>query len=157
MGKRHPNPGLVKIHRSYTVEEIASLFDLHKNTVRSWVNKDGLSVVDDKRPMLIHGKDLAAFLQAKRTKNKRTCRPGEMYCFRCRAPKIPAGGMADCLPVTEKIGHLTAICPDCECMMHQRVSMAKLEQVRAKLAITFPQALRRVSESSQPNVNSDFR
>ncbi len=36
MGKRHHNPRLVKLHRSYTVEQIARLFDLHKNTVRAW-------------------------------------------------------------------------------------------------------------------------
>ena len=34
MRKRHPNHRLVKIHRSYTVEEIAELFAIHKNTVR---------------------------------------------------------------------------------------------------------------------------
>ena len=57
MGKRHPNHRLVKIHRSYTVEEIASLFGIHKNTVRGWV-KAGLPTCDNKRPMLILGHDL---------------------------------------------------------------------------------------------------
>ena len=52
MGKRHPNHRHVKIHRSYTVEEIAGLFGIHKNTVRRWV-KAGLPTSDDKRPMLI--------------------------------------------------------------------------------------------------------
>ena len=33
MAKRHPNHRQVKIHRNYTVEEIASLFGIHKNTV----------------------------------------------------------------------------------------------------------------------------
>ena len=51
MQKRHPNHRLVKIHRSYTVEEIAELFGIHKNTVRDWV-KGGLATSDDKRPML---------------------------------------------------------------------------------------------------------
>jgi transposase len=46
MGKRHPNYRLVKIHRSYAVEEIAKLFGIHKNTVRCWV-KDGLATIDD--------------------------------------------------------------------------------------------------------------
>ncbi len=59
MRKRHPNHRLVKIHRSYTVEEIAHLFGIHKNTVRRWV-KAGLAISDDKRPMLILGHDLAA-------------------------------------------------------------------------------------------------
>ena len=62
MKKRHPNHRLVKIHRNYTVEEIADLFGIHKNTVRGWV-KVGLAISDDKRPMLILGHDLVAFLQ----------------------------------------------------------------------------------------------
>ena len=106
--------------------------------------------------MLILGRDLAVFLQARRTKNKQTCRPGEIYCVRCRTPKSPAGDLADYLPATEKLGTLQAICPDCEAMMNRRVSMAKLEQVRGKLDITFPQALQQVSNSIEPNVNSDL-
>ncbi len=152
MRRRHPNHRLVKIHRSYTVEEIARLFDTHKNTVRRWV-KYGLATCDGKRPMLILGPDLAAFLQARRTKNKRTCRPGEIYCVRCRAPKSPLGDYADYLPITEKTGNLSAICPDCNSIMYRCVGLAKLEQVRGKLDITFPQALERISESSQPTVN----
>ena len=56
MAKR-PNPNLAKIHRCYTVEEVATLFGIHKNTVRKCV-KDGLATNDDKRPMLIRGSDL---------------------------------------------------------------------------------------------------
>src|SRR5277367_868401 len=128
MAKRHPNYRLVKIHRSYTVEEAASSLGVHKNTVREWV-KVGLPTNDDRRPMLILGPDLAAFLQDRRTKNKQTCRPGEIYCVRCRAPKCPAGGMADYLPASEKLGALQAICPDCHSIVNRRVSMAKLDQV----------------------------
>jgi hypothetical protein len=156
MRKRHPNHRRVKTHRSYTVEEIADLFGCHKNTVRIWV-KAGLPTCDGKRPTLILGRDLAAFLQARRTKNKRTCRPGEIYCVRCRAPKSPLGDYADYLPITEKTGNLTAICPDCDSIMYRCVSLAKLEQVCGKLDITFPQALRHISESNQPTVNSDLR
>ena len=94
MPKRRPNPRLVKIHRSYTVEEIGRIFGLHKNTVREWV-KAGLPTCDSKRPMLILGRELAAFLQARRMKNKRPCQPGEIYCVRCRNPKLPAGDMAE--------------------------------------------------------------
>jgi hypothetical protein len=155
MANRHPNYRLVKIHRSYAVEEIADLFGIHKNTVRRWV-KAGLPTIDDRRPMLILGGELRAFLQARRKKNKRTCRPGEMYCVRCRAPKIPAGDMVDYLPVTEKLGNLKALCPDCDSIMNQRVSTAKLAQVRERMEIAFPQALRHLNESYQPSVNSDL-
>ncbi len=156
MTKRRPNHCLVKLHRSYTVEEVAGLFSVHKQTVRGWV-KAGLPALDDRRPMLILGRELAAFLKVRRSKNKRTCQPGEMYCLRCREPKGAAGDMADYLPDTEKLGTLKAICPDCECMMNRRVSVAKLEQVRGKLDITFPQGLGQVSNSTQPNLNTDFK
>src|SRR5256885_3675036 len=112
MRKRHPNHRLIKIHRSYTVEEIATLFGVHRNTVRAWV-KAGLPICDDKRPMLVLGPALAKFLQVRRAKGKHSCHPGEIYCVRCRAPKHPASDMADCLPVTEKLGNLVGICPDC--------------------------------------------
>ena len=147
MGKRHPNPHLVKINRNYTVEETAGRLGVHKNTVREWI-KRGLPVIDDKRPMLILGRDLFAFLQAKRVKNKQPCKPGEMYCLRCRAPKVPAGNMVEYEPKTETMGNLFAICPDCETGMNRRVSLPKLDQVRGGMDITFPQGLQRLGDSS---------
>ncbi|NIP99003.1 MAG: helix-turn-helix domain-containing protein [Nitrospinaceae bacterium] len=156
MGKRYPNPQRVKIHRNYTVEEVADLLGVHKNTVRQWI-KRGLPVIEDQRPMLILGPDLAAFLQAQRVKNKKKCKPGEMYCFRCRAPKSPALDMAEYQPKTEFLGNLFGICPDCGGGMNRNVNPAKLEQIRAKLEITFPEAVRRIVDCEQPPVNSDFK
>jgi hypothetical protein len=156
MGKRHPNHRLVKIHRSYTVEEVANLFSMHKNTVRNWV-KDGLATIDDKRPMLILGHDLSVFLQARRVKNKQACKPGEIYCVGCRAPKFPAGDMAEYSPVTEKFGNLIAICPDCNSIMNQRVSLARIEEVRGNMDITFPKELRHIDKRTKPTVNSDLK
>ncbi len=39
-----PNHRLVKIHRSYTVEDAARCLAVHKNTVRRWI-KAGLPTV----------------------------------------------------------------------------------------------------------------
>ena len=155
MSKRHPNPRLAKIHRNYTVEEGAALFGVHRNTVREWL-KRGLPTTDDRRPMLMLGRDLVTFLHARRTKNKRTCQPGEIYCVRCRAPRAPAGDMADYQPVTETLGNLIGICTRCDAMMYRRVSLTKLKQVRGGLDITMPQALPHIDESAQPSVNSDL-
>lgn len=155
MRKRRPNHRLVKINRSYTVEEVAGLFGIHKNTVRAWV-KAGLPTCDSKRPMLILGNVLAAYLKARRTKNKQPCQHGEIYCVRCRAPKRPAGEMVDYEPVTDKFGNLQGICPDCDGMIFKRASMAKLPQIREKLDITIVEVQRRVSDSNGPTVNSDL-
>lgn len=147
MPTRHPNHRLAKIHRNYTVDEIASLFGVHRNTVREWV-KRGLPTSDSKRPMLILGRDLAAFLQARRLRNKRPCQPGEIYCVRCRVPRSPAGDLAEYQPVTTTLGSLVGICPTCESMIYRRVNLAKLEHVRGKLDITMPEALRHIVESA---------
>ena len=155
MSKRHPNPRLAKIHRNYTVDEIANLFGVHKNSVRNWV-KGGLPTCDDRRPMLILGRDLVAFLHARRVKNKRPCQHGEIYCMRCRMPQRPAGNMAEYQPITSTSGNLIAICPCCESMMYRRVNLAKLVQIGANLEITMPKALPHIDESVQPCVNSDL-
>lgn len=155
MRKRRPNHRLVKIHRSYTVEEVARLFGTHKNTVRAWV-KAGLPTCDGKRPTLILGRELADYLQARRTKNKRPCQPGEIYCVRCRAPKRPAGDMAEYQRITASLGNLSGICPDCEGMIFRRASLAKLAQIRGKLDITFVEVRRQVNERKSPTVNSEF-
>lgn len=156
MSKRHPNHRHVKVHRNYSVEDVADLFGIHKNTVLNW-KKNGLETIDDERPMLFYGKILAAYLQANRTKHKQPCKPGEIYCIRCRAPKVPAGDMAEYQPVTTTVGNLLAICPDCELMMNRRISLSKLELFRRQMDITLPQALQHIVESNQPTVNSDLR
>jgi hypothetical protein len=152
---RHPNPRLVKTHRSYTVEEVATRFGVHRNTVREWV-KRGLPTCDHKRPTLILGRDLAVFLHARRTKNRQTCAPGELYCVRCRAPRSPAGGMADYQPKTTTLGNLIGICPRCDALMYRRVNRATLDQIRGALEIRLTQGSEHIGESTDPSVNSAF-
>lgn len=155
MSKRHPNPRLAKIHRSYTVDEIARLFGVHRNTVREWI-KRGLPTTDTRRPLLVLGRDLIDFLQARRAKHKRTCQPGEIYCVRCRAPRSPAGAMADYQVLTPTQGNLIGICPACETLIYRRVNAAKLHLVKGQLDVTFPLAQAHIGDSPSPSVNSDF-
>jgi Helix-turn-helix domain len=154
MPTRHPNYRLAKIHMNYSVEEIARLFGVHRNTVREWV-KRGLPTINVKGPKLILGPDLRSFLQARRLKNKRKCQPGEIYCVGCRAPQKPAGDMAECQVSTAALGNLIGICPSCNSMMYRRVNLAKLEQVRGNLDITMTLTLPHIGESGRLSVNSD--
>ena len=64
------NPRRVKLHRNYTVDEAAMLFRVHKNTVRNWLEA-GLQPVDDRRPILILGRELSRFLHARREHARR--------------------------------------------------------------------------------------
>lgn len=154
MGRRTPNPRLVKIHRNYTVEEIALLFGAHKNTVRRWLQQ-GLQAIDGRRPTLVLGPELSRFLTERRNSRKVRCKPGEMYCLKCRRPRKPAGGLADYLPLTPSSGNLRGICPVCETLIHRRVSHAKIDATRGDLEISFRQAEPRIGEGDPPSLNGD--
>jgi hypothetical protein len=154
VGYRHPNPRLVKIHRNYSVEEVARLFGFHKNTVRNWISQ-GLATIDDHRPTLIHGRELSRFLYERRQNTKQPCGPGRIYCIACRAPKVPAGNMVDCTPTDSLAANLCGICPDCDRLIYRRVNLAKIDAVRGSLEITFTQADPRIGGSTVPSVNCD--
>ena len=136
MSQRLPDPRRAKIHRSYTVEEVAQLYGVHRNTVRQWI-KQGLPTCDDRRPVLILGRALADFLIHKRTRNKRPCNTGEIYCVRCRAPQTPALSMVDYQPLTATGGNLIGLCPNCNGMIYRRVSRARLDAVAGNLEVRF--------------------
>jgi hypothetical protein len=155
MGYRHPNPRLVKIHRSYSVEEIARLFKVHKNTVRSWL-RQGLVAIDGQRPTIVPGQEIRRFLTERRRLAKRPCGPGRIYCLPCRAPKIPALDMAECVLSGGTTGTLQGICPDCNRMIYRRVNPQHLDAVRGDLNVTLTQAESRIEETGRPTVNCDF-
>jgi Helix-turn-helix domain len=105
MGSRRPNLRLAKIHRSYSVEDVSRLFAIHKNTVRNWL-REGLTAIDEQRPTVIRGVELRRFLTDRRARAKQVCGPGRIYCLPCRAPKVPAGKMAECVATTDTTGTL---------------------------------------------------
>lgn len=152
MARRGINPRLVKMHRNYSVDDISRRFGVHKQTVRNWI-KTGLATVDRQRPVLIHGKDLIAFLETRRTKAKRPCPPGTIFCMRCRVPRAPAGGMADFVPMTATTGNLIGICETCDAMMYRRTRLDRLDRIKGSLEVTFTQAEARITDRDRPSVN----
>ena len=74
------NPNCVKIHRNYSVEDIANSLSVHKNTVRGWFKK-GLDTIDNNKPALVLGSVLKQFLKGRRMANKRVCKLHEIYCI----------------------------------------------------------------------------
>ncbi len=155
MSGRHPNHRLVKIHRNYTVEEIAQLLDKHKNTVRSWL-REGLEVIDGRRPALVLGSSLVRFLKKRRGRNRTTLKPGEIYCVRCRIAVRPAGRMADCVHVTDTTGNLRGICPHCELLIHRRVNLARIDGAIGDLEVTLEPAGEHIRGKTGPSLNCDF-
>jgi hypothetical protein len=149
------NPRRVKIHRSYTVDEAAMLFRIHKNTVRAWL-KSGLLPIDSRRPILILGHQLVRFLYARREGRRQRCLPGQFYCFRCRTPRATALNRAEYLPITPSSGNLRGSCSQCGTRMHRRVSMPKLAMAMGNLEVALPQAQQRIMETPELSSNSDL-
>jgi hypothetical protein len=155
MANRRLNHRLAKIHRSYTVEEVATLFGVHRNTVREWIRR-GLPTCDSKRPQLILGWQLADWVRTRRQGMKRSCQPGELYCVRCRTPQRPAGDVVEYRPLTVTLGTLVGICPSCESLMYRRVNAAKVAQACGSLSLSLPHASPHLDERPNPFVNSDL-
>jgi hypothetical protein len=134
------DPRRIKIHFAYSIEEAATALGTHRDTIRLWI-KQGLQVADDRRPIVMSGFAIRAFLQARRTAKKQPLNPGEFYCFKCRSPKSPDGGMADFIESGSGLGTLCGLCPDCETVMHRRASLAGLGRARGRLDVkVFPRS-----------------
>lgn len=151
-GKRRFNPRRAKIHRSYTVEEVARLYGVHKQTVSNWINV-GLAALASKRPILIHGSDLREFHDNRRKKQKQKCHPGELFCLKCRAPKRPAGDMLDYLPMSLVSGNFRGICPTCNGLIHRRVGLAGIDAAKGNCTVEYPQGQQRINHTSDPSLD----
>jgi excisionase family DNA binding protein len=151
MARHRPDRRRVKIHRSYTVEEAARSLNIARGTVRRWL-KRGLPAIDGRKPALIRGSDLQAYLNAK-ARPKHSCPPGQCYCVKCKAPKEPAGSMAEYVVMTPTSGNLRAMCPTCETLMHRRTSLSQLEEIRGFLDVTMVERSPRLRDSDKPSTN----
>jgi hypothetical protein len=156
MGKRSPNPRLAKTHRNYTVGEIAALYKVHKNTVLAWRGAGLTPIADRRKPLLFLGADLSDFLDAKRTRNKRPLRPGQIYCAPCHEAKEPAFGEAEYLQLTPTSGNLRGLCPTCTRLIHRVASRANLATIQGQLKVTFTAAPLSIRDAVDPSVNCDF-
>jgi hypothetical protein len=130
-GRRYP-VNLIKLSCIYDPAEIAKLFGIHRNTVRHWL-KEGLAPIDDRRPILISGAALKAFISGRQRARKKKCASCEFFCFRCRAPRKPWGGMADFSILNDKIARAIAFCSVCETPMHRTIRRADLPKFTAAI------------------------
>ncbi len=137
-----PNHRLVKIHRSYTVEDAAHCLAVHKNTVRRWI-KAGLPTVGGRGKTLILGSQLRSFLEVRRKDAKRPCPTGHLYFLKCQAPRPPAAAMTEYIPITPTSGNLKALCPECTGIMYRRIKEADQAEFCAERVVAAPQALPR--------------
>lgn len=134
------------------MEEAALKLGVAKGTVSRWLKSGKLLALTDRRPFLIQGQDVIDFGK-RRKEAKQTCRLQECFCFTCRAPREPAGRMADLIPLNNAVGDLQAMCGTCGGWMHKRVSLANHGRLSALLDLTIRQTSSRIGKCGEPSLN----
>lgn len=155
MGKRY-RARSIKKHHAYTIEEAADAIGAHPQTIRGWA-QNGLTFLNSQTPHLLLGDHLLGFLAKQAAARKRQLGPDEIYCFRCRAGKIPAGRMADFFTDGSGRGRLEGICPDCEGLIHRFVRDARLGANAPNLEIRHQLREPRLKEPTTAPAGTHFR
>ena len=149
MAKKFPVPR-VKAHRVYDVWEVADTLGCHKQTVIHWIKHQGLSADTTRKPWLIDGKDLKAFLGARQSKVTTKLALHHCYCLGCKAPREPDGKMADYTQQTPDTGRLTGLCSVCGALMNKVVKRADLKAIRARIEVAVQKASPRLVSRADP-------
>ena len=129
--KRNYNPLKVKRHRSYTVQELAELYDVGPNTVRQWIKKHGLPVIEGTYPTLIHWKAFRTWLTAWQAARKWTCAKNEMPCLKCQSGRKVMAGTFRVTQTNEASFMFHGECKTCGKSLKRATSRAKLEADKA--------------------------
>ncbi|MEA2825155.1 MAG: hypothetical protein QOF03_1637, partial [Alphaproteobacteria bacterium] len=65
--------------------------------------------------------------------------------LKCRAPRVPALGIADYVPLSPTTGNLAALCSTCTTIMHKAISLAALAALAGIVEVTVRQASKHLS------------
>jgi excisionase family DNA binding protein len=129
--KRRYNTRRIKATWPYTVQEIAALLGVHKNAALRWL-KEGLRADRSQRPFLIRGDELARFLNERQIGKRHTCAPDEFFCFKCRAPRKAALGMADIVIESPTRFRIKALCNVCDTPINKVQGVRDLAQIKTR-------------------------
>ena len=154
ISKRTYNTRRIKRNYPYYLQEIAELFDIHKNSVRNWV-KSGLPLVDQIRPHMVHGSALIAFLNERQSKRKHRCLTHEFFCFKCRQPRPLWERLADITITSATRLQLSGICNTCNTQVFKAGSVAKIPEYTKTFNLQKVQG-RHIIEHSNPNLMCHF-
>lgn len=136
--KRKPDFRRIRPSKAYLLPEIAASLDRNNATVRRWF-RDGLPALDGRRPPLVLGSDLKAWLKAKWSARKQRCKPDELFCCKCRKPREPRPGSVRIVPNNEKTVSVKAECGMCGTRMTKIGSRAKIAEIEEIFRALTPQ------------------
>jgi hypothetical protein len=116
------NPRLIKSKRSYSINEICSLYGIDRKTCHRWIKNENLEIIEKNvNPLLIMGADLISFIKKKKIKNKIALKENEFFCMKCHRPVKAKTGSELILKTGKRTGKdnleqfkKTGVCEVCE-------------------------------------------
>ena len=152
--KRRYNVRLIKCTWPYTVQEIAELFEIHKNVVLRWF-KEGLQADRSQRPFLLRGDELIRFLNERQNGRRHRCAPDEFFCFKCRVPRRAYLDMVDIVIVSPTRFRIRALCGVCDTVINKVQSVRDLAKIKNRFYV---QQLtgEHLLECAAPSVDGDL-
>lgn len=153
--KRTYNTRRILLKLSYSIREVADLFDLHKNSVLNWI-KDGLPIIDKHKPYLIQGSELADYLNKKQTQRKHQCNTDEFFCFKCRLPRKAHENKVGIEIKSQNRLMINGLCANCNGPIHRAGAVRKLTEYQKNFLVCTIQE-RHIPERAGPIVNSDIK
>jgi len=133
--KRKPDFRKIRPTKTYSVPEVAETLDRIPSTIHGWI-RNGLPTLDTRKPPLINGSDLMAWLQAKWKARKHPCGIDQLYCCKCRQPRMPVNGSASIALRNDKTIWVKGRCSACGTPMRQvrsKAQTAELEKIFRKI------------------------
>lgn len=136
----------------YTVQEVADLLEVSKQAVWRWVKSGELKALDGRRPYIIHGSDLAAFIMAKKKSRKFGGGRFDFACMKCREPKAPRDGVVFIQPLNAYQVLVKAMCETCGTPVRKFWTKANIPELAEKYKIV-TSAEGTLTETINPLVN----
>lgn len=108
-----------RLHRSYTMRELAETLGVHVRTVQGW-HSEGMPAIDEQdRPYLFIGRTVRSFLKNRLNKRRTALGPDEIYCLRCASGVTPTAQTVSVEVTDRRLGRcsrqviIRATCPKC--------------------------------------------
>jgi len=152
--RKRYNTRLIKTTWPYTVQEIAMLFNIHKNAVLRWI-KEGLHANKIRNEYLIRGDALKHFLSERQQKKKHKCAANQFFCFKCHAPRRSYLDIADIIIISPSRFRLKGLCEQCGIAIHKVQGIRNLQKIQNCFHIQKMEE-QHIIERTDPIVNSDL-
>jgi len=110
------NPQIIYGCQSYTIDELAKVYEMNKKTCLRWI-EEGLKILPGgKKPILMLGSEIKAFIHLKNSKKKVRLKRDEFYCLKCKSPRRAKRGT-----ITKKWDSKRGVCSVCNGKMVKKI------------------------------------